>query len=249
MNFQSDQSNLARGVCQGTKASGVVSVLVGSQTMVAQCPQDLTVASGDIVLIGKFGSSWYIVQRYYTTGIGNILNDLNVEPPVAPVTRTGTNVFLPTRTVTYRGSTWRTDNDYLYQGQYGAPGNNNVGCAFYGAQVKTLHGATVTKAFIKMRRRAGGTHAAQATFLVAVAEFSKPSGPPTLVNSYTGPKLRVGETVSEFDLDVTLAQALVDGTFGGLAVFNPLAVPYLVLDGQGEYSGSMALSISWSKTS
>lgn len=248
MSGQSDQSNLARGVCTGAKVSGLVNVLVGAQTMVAQCPQDLTVAAGDPVLMAKFGGSWHITQRYYTTGIGNILSDLNQEPPTVPVVRTGTNNFIPVRTASYRNGAWRTDNDHVYQGQYGGAGNH-VGCAFYGTQIKTLAGAKVLKAHMHVRRRQGGSYAGQSTTMVHVAEFAKPSGAPTIGGAYIGPKMRVGATDVAFAIDITLAQALVDGTYGGIGFYVASGSPYVIFTGIGEYAASMALTISWRKTS
>src|SRR5207344_1949867 len=79
-------------------------------------------------------------------------------PPPAPepTYRTGKLVILPVETRSYRPNWgWRTDNDDVYQGEYGNNGNHK-GCAFYGNKPRSLAGSTVTSANIKVKRVSAG---------------------------------------------------------------------------------------------
>lgn len=241
------QSGLRLAVCTTVKTSGVASVKVGAQIVPAQCPQDLTVAVGDPVVVGQIGSAWFILNRFFSA-VGQTDPSGTSEPPTAPTIRTGTSTFLPTKTASWRDTFggWRTDNDSIYQGEYGSNGNH-IGCAFYGTQVKTLAGATVTSAYIKAKRISGGAFAAQQTTLGHITESSKPSGMPTFGGSFTGPKLAVDATDTHIAIDVSLAQSLVDGTYGGLGIHVNSGSPYVRLAGLSEYSGSFALTIAWSR--
>lgn len=234
------------GVCTTTSSGGLVMAKVGSQIVTAQCPRDLTVAVGDQVSILAIGSAYWILQRYFTTSAGNTDPTNSPEPDPAPTAQTGTTTFLPTATRSWRDTFggWRTDNDSIYQGEYGGAGNH-IGCAFYGSQVKTLAGATVQAAYIKARRMSGGNFAAAATTLGHITESSKPSGMPTFGGSFTGPNLAVGATNTKVAIDVSLAQTLVDGTYGGLGIHIAGSTPYIRLAGLSDYAGSFALTIVW----
>lgn len=242
--IRSDSTVLARGVCVTTKSGGTVQVVIGAQTVTVQCPQDLTVAIGDPVVIGLIGTAWHIIQRYFSA-VGQTDPTLNPEPPGESTA--GTNTFLPARTISYRSggvTGWRTDNDDIYQGKYGGYGNH-TGCVFYGTQIKTLSGATVQSAYLKVRRQAGGNFAAAAATMVHVAEFAKPSGAPTIGGSYAGPDLKVGATNTKFMIDTALAQSLVDGTYGGIGFHVASGTPYQIFSGVHEYAGAFALTITW----
>ena len=90
-------TELLVGTCASTKSAGVASVIVGSQTVPAQCPQGLTVAVGDVVAIGHLGSSYYILNNYFTSGSGNSDSGNSPEPPTAPSTTTGSTTFIAAR--------------------------------------------------------------------------------------------------------------------------------------------------------
>lgn len=237
------------GVCTAVKSSGTVMLKVGAKVVSAQCPRDLTVAAGDTVSVLVIGSAYWVLQRYFTASTGVTDPSGSDEPPAAPSSRSGTNTFLPTRTLSWRDTFggWRNDNDSIYQGEYGGAGNH-IGCAFYGSQVKTLTGATVLSARIKARRMAGGNFAAATTTLGHITESSKPSGMPTFGGSFTGPHLAVGATDTSIAIDTGLAQSLVDGTYGGLGIHISGSTPYVRLAGLSDYSGSFALTISWTRT-
>jgi hypothetical protein len=244
--------NLVYAICTSPKVSGtgVAQVKVGAQVVPANCPRDISPAAGDPLIIARVGSAWWIVQRYFTTASGSTDPGGNSgEPPVAPTHRTGQNTFTPTRTASYRtadafSAGWRTDNDRVYQGEFGNNGSH-TGCAFYGNQVASLSGKTVTQAWIKVRRpSSGGAAAAQTVTMGRIAEKSKPSGAPTFSNSFTGPSLGWGDTNTHFTIPNSAAQALVDGSAGGLGI-HVASTPYVILDGLSDYAGAFALTIQW----
>jgi hypothetical protein len=41
------------------------------------------------------------------------------------------------------------------------------------------------------------------------------------------------------------AQSMVDGTAGGLAIYEADGSPYVILDGRGRYGSAFALTINW----
>jgi hypothetical protein len=243
-------SGIFLGVITAAKSSGTVTVKLGSQIVTAQINRDLTVAAGDPVVVVQIGSSWHVGWREYTSASGDT-SPSGGEPPVAPVTRTGQNTFTPVKTASWRDvfGGWRTDNDDVYQGEFGSNGLH-IGCWFYGGRPHTLDGATVTKAWINVRRKnGGGITAAQTVTLGHITEKTKPSGEPTFGGGATGPSLRWGQTNTKFIISNTLAQGLVDGTWGGLGIHVSDGSPYVILEGLSDYAASGALTIKWSKSS
>jgi hypothetical protein len=147
-------------------------------------------------------------------------------------------------TRSYRSTGWRFDNDDIYQGQYGGNGNH-TGCAFYGSGPRALAGATVLGASIQVRRKnGGGITAAQTTTLWLVTNATRPGGAPTLTSSSTGPSLAWGRS-GNFGIITSWAQAMVDGTSGGLAIFTGSSSPYVIMDGRGAYGPSFTMTINW----
>lgn len=234
------------GTAQGAKSSGVATFTINGVSVSCQVPRDLTVAANDVCLIQRVGSQWFAVQRYYSAAAANIENP--TVPPPKPTVVTGSLVCAPVETRSYRTvfGGWRDDNDDVYQGQYSGNGNH-TGCAFYGNKPRSLAGATVTSATVKLRRRsAGGRASAQDTTFWLVTEKTRPSGAPTLGSSTDGPNLKWGES-DTFTIPDSWAQAMVDGTAGGLAIHESDGSPYVILAGRGSYSASFTLTIRWQR--
>ena len=232
------------GTAQGPKASGILSVAVGGQVIDVQAARDVTFAALDRVVMVKADGIWVAVARL-DTGATQDTSTTN-PPPVKPkpTVVTGTKTFTPVETRSRQGSKWRTDNDDVYQGQYGGQGNH-TGCAFYGNGPRSLAGSTVTSASVKLRRKsAGGITAAQDTTFRLVTNKTRPGGAPTLTSSTDGPNLRWGQSTT-FTIPTAWAQSMVDGTSGGLAIFESDGAPYVILDGRGSYGASFSLTIHW----
>lgn len=237
------------GIAVGAKASGLVTVTVSGVDIVMNAARDVTFAAGDRLAFTRNGGIWVAYARLdtaATTGPGADTPNPKPPPP-KPVTVTGSKTFTPVETRSRQASKWRTDNDDVYQGQHGGQGNH-TGCAFYGNGPRSLNGATVTGASVKLRRAGkGGITAAQDTTFRLVTNKTRPSGAPTLTSSTDGPNLKWGQSTT-FTIPTSWAQAMVDGTAGGLAIFESDGSPYVILDGRGNYSASFQLTMKWSRT-
>lgn len=227
------------------KSGDTVSVNVNGTVVVVKCARDITPAINDLLLIDRAGMFWTAVARLGTAAVTP--GTMNGTPPAPkPATVSGSTPFGPVETRSYRNSAWRTDNDDVYQGQYGGAGNH-TGCAFYGSGPRSLSGATVSAAAVQVRRKGGGgITAAQTTTLWLVTQSTRPSGAPTLTSSTTGPSLSWG-SATNFTIPTAWAQAMVDGTAGGLAIFVSGGSPYVILDGRGAYGPSFTMTINWSR--
>jgi hypothetical protein len=76
---------------------------------------------------------------------------------------------------------------------------------------------------------------------------TRPGGAPTLTSSTSGPSLRRGSTVGAFTIPDSWAQAMVDGTAGGLAFYEADGSPYVILAGRGDYGPAFTMTIRWSR--
>ncbi|WP_173261047.1 hypothetical protein [Streptomyces pacificus] len=174
-------------------------------------------------------------------------------PPPKPTVRTGTLTCVPVATATYR-SGWRSDGNPTssfdtYQGRYsGSSFGRMTGCAFYGSKPRSITGATVTRATVKFRRLPGGDFAARTATLRLVSQSTRPAGAPTLNESTGGPSLAVNATASSFVIPDSWAQAMVDGTRGGLAIHVDSDNPYIRLAGRNSWSAAWTLTISWRRS-
>lgn len=223
--------------------STVVAVVNGVETTV-QVARDLTVAAGDVLLVERLGSQWFAVARLFAAAAPQA-EEQPRPPDPKPAVVTGTLVVSPVETRSYRPSYgWRTDNTDVYQGQYGGWGNH-TGCAFYGSKPRSLSGATVTDAKIRVKRLSAGTYAAQPTTMRLITQATRPGGAPTLTSSGAGPTLAVGSTTNGFDVPTAWAQAMVNGTAGGIAIYDSSGSPYVRLAGRGSWSPAFTLTISW----
>lgn len=227
-----------------------VNVIMGGIEIGCRINRDLTVAVGDRVLVLHDGINRWVICRVFSAAVvDNADAPSDSVPPPQPTITTGTTVLSPVETRSYRTSYgWRSDNTDVYQGQYGGFGNH-TGCAFYGAKgPASLKGATVTSASIRVKRISGGVFGSQTSTMRLLTEKTKPSGTPTLTSSTTGPALAVGSTDSSFTVPTSWAQAIVDGTAGGLAFFDGSGSPYIRFAGKSAYASAFALTIKWTRS-
>lgn len=225
-----------------SKSSGTCTAEIAGQQVTVDVARDLTVNAGDAILVARSGNQWYAIQRYAAAAPASVVTE---QPPPPVAAQTGRMVITPIETRSRQGSKWRTDTDDVYQGQYTASGNH-VGCAFYGRKAATISGATCTGAAIKVRRLdKGGSNAAQSTTLRLVTERFRPSGAPTLTSSTDGPRLRRGQTDTYVEIPTSWGQAFLDGTSGGLALYESDGSPYVIYAGRGSWSPAFTLTIAW----
>jgi hypothetical protein len=240
-------SDSFRAIAQAPSAGGTVSADVGGVVTTIEVVRGLTVAAGDALLVTRYGGPGQMVAIALMGTATSAPPDIpppSVPAPTPPAT--GKLIVAAVETRSYRSGKWRTDNDDVYQGDYG--NGNHTGAVFYGTKPRSLAGATVTRATIRVwRPDAGGANAAQVTTMRLMTQNKRPSGAPTLTSSTSGPSLRRGQTVTAFDIPVSWAQAMVDGTAGGLAFFDSSGSPYVILSGRGRSSASFTLTISWTR--
>jgi hypothetical protein len=232
------------------KVGSVANFVINGVETSCQVARDLTVAVGDVCLVQRFGPEWLVVQRYYSSAPA-VPVDNSPAPPPKPSSVSGRLVVSPVETRSYRTTVWtgwRTDNDDVYQGQYGGNGNHQ-GCAFYGTKPRSLVGATVTSATIRVgRKSAGGITAAQSTTLFLVTQKTRPGGAPTLTSSTSGPRLKWGQ-IATFTIPTSWGQAMVDGTAGGLAIYDSGGSPYVIFAGRSSLSSAFTLTLNWTRSS
>lgn len=230
------------------KSGTTCTASVNGTVTTVQVARDLTVAVGDVLMIERIGAQWFAYARVFPTAAPEVDND--PPPPSKPTVVTGSLVVAPVETRSYRSSYgWRADNSDVYHGQYGGWGNH-TGCAFYGTKPRSLTGATVTKATIKVARPSGtgSTYAAVGTTMRLMTNATKPGGAPTLqASSTSGPAIKAGDSTT-FTIPDSWAQAMVDGTAGGLAFFDADGSPYIIFSGKGRWSAAFTLTIYWQKT-
>lgn len=237
-----------RAIAATAKSGSTCTADVAGVITTIEVARDLTVAAGDALLVTKYGgrSQWCAIARLATAAPA-APSDPVPAPPQPAQPQAGKLVVPAFQTASYRNSSWRTDNDDVYQGTFGGNGNH-TGCAFYSTKPQSLEGATVTAATIRVwRPDAGGANSAQPTTMRLVTQNKKPAGAPTLGASTSGPSLRRGQTVAAFTIPTSWAQAMVDGTAGGLGFFESDGSPYVILAGRGRSSSSFALTITWTR--
>jgi hypothetical protein len=234
------------GVALGAKSGGLIAVNVNGVIRNIQAARDLVVGSGDVVLVHRFGALWAASSRLFTGAVSEMpatIAELDPNPTVV----TGQLAVLPVYTGTYLSTGWLSDQRLVYQGvKYGRP--NATGAMFYGAKPASLAGATVTNATLqRIVQIDGSSGAAVPGTLRLVTETAKPSGAPTLTSTTAGPSTRTGDDIS-FTIPNAWAQAMVDGTAGGLAFYDADGVPWLQYGGRDLYPTAFTLLIDWSRT-
>lgn len=249
------------GKLLSTPSSSAAYASIEGVTTVVRLVAGSTAASGDNVLLLKHGQAWFVVGTIvgapavpptFPSTPADLPPANTPPPPPKPVTVSGQLICAPVQTATYRDGKWRTDvnggtsgGDVL-QGVYGSYGNN-TGCAFYGTKPRSIAGATVTRATIRVRRERAGAFSAQRSTLWLVTQASRPGGAPTLTTSTAGPSIAVDATNNAFDIPTSFAQAMVNGSSGGLAVFDSNGSPYMRFAGRATWSAAWTMTIYWRK--
>lgn len=228
------------------KAGSTCTALVDGTSTTVEVARDLTVAVGDVLFVSRFGAQWYALARVYATAPVAVENDPVPDPKPSAIS--GTLVISPVYTGSWDGTRWRTDTTDVYQGIYGTASGNHTGSAFYGDKPTSLAGATISAATIAVRRIARGTaFGAPVSTMRLVTDLSKPVGAPTLSSSTTGPALSVNATDEAFAIPVAWAQAMVDGTAGGIAFFDSDGSPFVAFAGSGSWGPAFSMTVNWSK--
>lgn len=255
------------GIARSAASGGACLADVAGVRVTARVVAGLTVADGDALLVVRVGSQYFVHAVLQANPVvvpsPPVLDpesqpappDTGDAPPAPkPVYRTGTLVCTPVSTSTWRDGRWRTDigsstSADTYQGRYGGSSfGRNSGFAFYGSKPRSIAGATVTKATLKLRRLSAGDFAGRSPTLRLVTQSTRPGGFPTLNETAAGPILAVGATTSSFAIPKSWAQAMVDGDRGGIGISIGSDSPYIRLAGRASWSAAWTLTISWRRS-
>jgi hypothetical protein len=235
------------GVILAAPAGGRVSVRVDGATLSLPLIRSYAPTVGDTCLVLRRESSGWVLGALGTAPPAAPPPTTNVPPPVAddPTAakpRTGSDVFVPTSSGTYRDGAWLPDTVDVYQGDASGRGLN-YGAAYYGAGPNGIRGATVTRARLRIRRQVGGSSFPQAPTLRLLTGTVRPAGAPVSSSSTPGPALAAGEETT-YDLPTSWGQALVDGTAGGIGTWvDPDPNPYIRTDGP-----TLAVLLDWTRS-
>jgi hypothetical protein len=242
----------ATATTAGTPGGTCTALIRNSPTSV-HVARDVSVAEGDALLVQQVGALWVAVARLYA-----VPTETDYDSDAPPTTaRKGTLVVHPVETRSYEtGRGWRTDTTSVFQGDHGGRANH-IGCAFYGAKPRTLAGATVTDAEAYVRRMPGGPNGSAPTVLRLLGDATRPAGSPPLTGSDTGPDTEVRKPGAKgwakktpadtFDVPTAWVQSIVDGTAGGLGIYDGDGDPYVRYAGRGDWAPAWTLTIQWER--
>ncbi|MEU7400703.1 hypothetical protein [Streptomyces sp. NPDC044948] len=250
-------------------ASGACLADVAGIRITARVVAGLTVAAGERILILRRGSVyWVIASLGAAPAVPPTPPTEEPDPPSdpgdtapapKPTVTTGSLVCHPVATSTWRDGHWRTDDGSstsmdTYQGRYGGSGYGRMsGFAFYGSKPRSLSGATITKATVRLRRLTAGDYSRRSPTLRLVSQSARPGGFPTLNETTTGPALGVSGHVSPseatFTLPTSWGQAMADGSRGGLGMVISSDSPYMRLAGRSSWSAAWTLTLYWRRSS
>ncbi|MFJ4551102.1 hypothetical protein ACIP4X_18055 [Streptomyces sp. NPDC088817] len=249
-------------------ASGACLADVAGIRVTVRVPPHLTIAAQQNILILRRGSAyWAIAVLPAAPAVPPPPPPPDDSPPVdrgdpapapKPVVTTGTLVCPPVATSTWRDGKWRTDigsstSTDTYQGRYSGSGfGRNSGFAFYGSKPRSLAGATVTKATVKLRRLTSGDYARRTPTLRLVTQPTRPGSFPTVNETTAGPALGAQGQVSPwettFELPTSWGQSMVNGSRGGLCITVASDDPYIRLAGRDSWSAAWTLTLYWRRS-
>lgn len=251
------------GVAIGDPAQGAVLVQIAGYRVAVRIVTGVTVVRGNVLLIVRHGSTRFATAVIAPgpavpppapdddteDGEGRPPPDSDPAPPARPPVTTGRLVCAPVTTGTRRDGVWRDtvgprNSGDLVQGRYGTQYGLNLGAAFYGTKPRSLRGATVTRATLRLRRVSAGVFAGRRPTLRLLTQASRPSGAPTMNETLQGPSIAVNSTVT-FTLPNAWAQAIVNGTRGGIGIYIGANEPYMRFAGRSAWSAAWTLTIDW----
>ena len=128
---------------------------------------------------------------------------------------------------------WRTDNNYVYQGQWSGYGRHKGLWFFNDAGIRsTLSGRTILSARLRLTRRSqGGASSAQTPTIRRHNYSSQPSGEPSFLSgTVTSQSWGWGDT-KWVTIPVTWANSLRDGSARGFAIYIAADSPYMIFNG------------------
>lgn len=161
-------------------------------------------------------------------------------PPETPPAPDKTFTFKSTSSKSWRDSGWRSDNTYVYQGEWSGGGNHRGLWFFNSADIRSkLAGLTIKRVRISVTRLSkGGSSSAQKPTFWMHSYTSPPTGMPLLAASFTSAtSFAWGDPAKWVTLPNNYGTDLRDNLRQGIALYNSSGSPYML------FSGSATLEI------
>lgn len=185
------------------------------------------------VLIPNATSANYGAYSGYVYGLSTLTKTNSAYAPAAVTTQVYTTYYNATSTKSWRDvyNAWRSDNNYIYQGQYSGNGNHRGFMIFDSATIRSnLSGATIQDIQLRLvRLNSGGNSASQTVYLWGHS-YTAVGGGYDLPISYGA----IGSWAWGEDKWVTIpiqaATDLKNGTIQGLAIYSSSGSPYATFD-------------------
>lgn len=185
-------------------------------------------------IIGGQGNSPSGTTSTTGTTLGGVLNatftPVSGTIPGSPPTSTKTVVFNATSTKSWRDkyNSWRSDNNNIYQGEYGGYGNHR-GCIFFNSQAiqTTLSGKTVKSCRLYLERIAGGINSEQSLNLYT-HNLTSPSGTPVLTLQKSGVAKYAVNDKKWISIPISAVDSIKSDTAKGVAIYSPTGSPYMI---------------------
>ncbi|MBS7531378.1 phage tail protein [Hazenella sp. IB182353] len=154
-------------------------------------------------------------------------------PPTPPTPKPTTYAYTWNATSTKSWRTtygWRTDNHYIYQGQYGGWGNHK-GLAFFNyADIQSkLEGKTIKSVSLYLSRRSGGANAAQSVHVYTHSLTSASGTPEGEIAKINAGSIAVGRS-ARLTLPKTTGDKFKDGSAKGILLYASSGSPYAIFN-------------------
>lgn len=212
--------NIIRNVTTGYNVNshfGVVEASVGNLTNALWCNSGIMFCVGTVPTGGRVKTkNGQIYESGSSTAPGTTTPGVTVE-------QTG---YFSSTARTYRGGIWRTDATDMVQGAYNDSGYNtavpwNYGCCWFGTLRGAVGGKTVRAASLNITRKTGsGSSGIVYMYLYGISNASASGTPALTYNMGIVGYIGRGQSVT-INMPVALVQGLVNGTYGGLCLYEP----------------------------
>lgn len=221
----------------------------GSQVEVRDCDgtgnnRGLWVLGPSIISGPKDGTAPSGTANTFSSDGGQITQSFTFPssaPPETPPAPDKTFTFKSTNSQSWRDTYgWRSDNNYVYQGEWSGGGNHRGLWFFNSADIRAkLAGLTIKRVRISVTRLSkGGSSSAQKPTFWLHSYTSPPSGTPLLAASFTsGTSFAWGDPAKWVTLPNNYGNDLRDNLRQGIALYNSNRAPYML------FSGSATLEI------
>lgn len=215
----------------------------GSQVEVRDCDgtgnnRGLWVLGPSVISGPKDGTAPAGTANTFSSDGGQITSNFTFPssaPTETPPAPDKTFTFSATNSASWRDTYgWRSDNKYVYQGEWSGGGNHRGLWFFNSADIRAkLAGLTIKRVRISVTRLSkGGSSSAQKPTFWMHSYDSQPTGTPLLAASFTsGTSFAWGDPAKWVTLPNNYGNDLRDNLRKGIALFNSDRSPYMLFSG------------------